>query len=158
MDDEESPQSELIALIKKITELRNEKNRLGQIKLKYQGQLGELTDQLRAGGRVSDGRFQGVVLRQRQLKSKVLELEPKTAAVKLEIQKLANRETELRLKIFGSLDKNFSTPGETLTARIQALRRKYNEFSSDSTRISSMRLMASQFAEELDKALSPGES
>lgn len=48
-------------------------------------------------------------------------------------------------------DAKANGPSSSVFAELDKLRAKYREFSGDATRVSSMRLMAAQFADDLDR-------
>ena len=140
-------------VLREIFELREAKRRLGETRLALQGELSKITDQVRAGGWMNDSRYRSIVNQQRLLKGKIAEVDPQIAELKRKIHLLANEETEIRVALFGGGNSGKQEADTEIVSKLKTLRQKYVDFSSDSTRVASMRLMASKFAEELARVL-----
>lgn len=139
MESEFNPtQEDLLNLQRAILELSSKRNRLVQRKIVLQQALQSPQTK-----------------HKKELKRTVTELE-------LELKKVndeKNFKNQLRLEVEAHLRNNkqfaSSEAMRIVSNRIEALRKKYNEFTKDKTRIASLRIMAAEFSDELAKILKP---
>lgn len=129
-----------------IANIENKKSDAANEKIKYQNELSELNMQIRGNGRriMPQIQYNNILQKQAEVKRKMAVVDSYIAQLKKE---LSNKRV-LRDEIDLALDTNndsFNIIGDIIN-----LRDKYVNFASDNTRVSSTRLMASRFAEDLD--------
>lgn len=108
--------------------------------------LSILNSKVRSRGIMPESEYKTVCRRQSQIKQELIDLQPQRSYLKGEI-----REKEvLRDEILQYLNRN---KPQDIKLKLQKIRDKYMEFSSDTTRVSSTRVMASRFSEELQELI-----
>jgi hypothetical protein len=148
----------LDALRKSAEVINNERVKLIAIKNSIESELGQLTARVRGSSshktRLSPEEYRQICNRQSVLKKKIAETMV-LLAQKNEERKRLNIEIDAadpnRRKIRESI---FSSDMQEIGASIKELQSKWMAFAEDSTRVGSMRLMASQFSKDLTEILS----
>jgi hypothetical protein len=131
--------------------LKNTRTPLVLRRTECMDELSKLNFRIRTGGHMPDNDYKKVCLQQQKLKDEMRALDAKLAPIKLRLQELGNlihRGHEAKR----ALNDDHRVQDEdraALLKRVDDLRRKYREFAADHTRVSSMRLMATTFADEL---------
>lgn len=118
--------------------------------------LAKLNNHVRASGRLPDLEYKGICKQQIKIKERIIQIQNSLAKITKEKREWDSYETELRAKIAiaSSLVKTHEISTNDLFEKIKQLRNEYLDFAEDQSRINSMRIMASQFANELTKILS----
>ena len=138
-----------IDIERSIANLENKKTDAANEKIKYQNELSELNFQVRGNGRkiIPQIKYDTILQNQAEVKRKMLVVDCYISDIKKEI----TNKRILRDEVDLVLDDNFDS--NSILIEIINLRDKYVNFASDSTRVSSTRLMASRFAEDLDSII-----
>lgn len=139
---------ELKDLEKRVFEINSARLPLIDEKRKLENEMTSLNGSIRgARTRIPDSQYQSIVSRQKGNQKKRFEIDNI-------LNRLKREKIELCQKI-QLIEHNLSVkkPFYVLRDNLISLRDKYAEFSSDPTRVSSMRLMASQFSGELTTLL-----
>lgn len=138
--------------------LSKEKTDLSLEKRAIEIDLGEITNTIRSNPRLPQETYRTYCRRQNELKSKILAIERKISAIKDELRGLASQDEVTWKQMRENLARNLeasvtgrSTP--QIVKDLCQLRAQYQQFSADHTRVSSMRVMASEFANELDRVI-----
>jgi hypothetical protein len=125
------------------SELRERRSLLSQEKGSIESRLALLTAKVR-GKLLPREEYLQICDEQLRAKRALYHVNQSLTSIKLEIQKLNTEKDFIKL--------SHGCEAEVIV-RLQAIREKYSLFAQDSTRISSMRLMASQFVSELEEAM-----
>lgn len=129
-----------------INQLTASKEPLVNKKKEIELELSELNNKIRVNGFIDQNEYANICKRQDDLKRIKHGVEQQLLSLK---QQVRNKQTEKdKLTIQG---KKFSS--SEIKQCLLGLREKYMSFASDTTRVSSMRAMASKFVEELQAAL-----
>lgn len=157
---------EIIARMREIDE-RNvciESERLPLVKKRreYEGQSESLARRLKASRDWMNPRQYEALLAQReQTKKELFAIEGRLSVLKSERTALYQERDRLRLAAIDRNAEDQSAAGAgphgwatEVRAALRDMRDRYQAFASDQTRVSSMRIMASEFAEELTRLLS----
>ena len=144
MKDNDFTKEDLITAERGINVLQDEYDGLVLQKKSKEVDLALIKQDLRIGSFKSDIDYNQMCHNQKRIIASLGELQPKLSELKAKIRDRRVVYEEIRGFVSGSevLNKNVET-------NIYELRDKYNEFSSDPTRVSSTRIMASKFTEEL---------
>lgn len=138
-----------IDIDRSIANLENKKTDAANEKIKYQNELSELNFQVRGNGRkiIPQVKYDTICQKQAEVKRKMLVVDQYISELKKEItnKRILRDEVDLTL--------NPNTNPDNILGNIISLRDKYVNFASDNTRVSSTRLMASRFAEDLDSII-----
>lgn len=141
----------VIDLRKSIASLIERKSKLSGEKQQIQLEFIKLNNQVK-GKRLPPSEYKAICRKQQELSGKLLEIEKHISELKTEIRKKSDLRHECEIAIgmvyAGSANDN---PSSNILQSLDLLRTKYIEFSGDGTRVSSMRMMASQFVKEIDK-------
>lgn len=142
----EATHNNLIDIRSNINDLNEKKRSLGMEKQTLEAQLSVIRNKIRGRvGRMPPPEYQALTRKQGEIYQKVLNINQQIIDIKSEISK----KSILEMNIDNEL--NSSVPEKiTITSKLQTLKSKYMAFASDMTRVSSMRVMASQVAEEID--------
>lgn len=122
-------------------ELQNEKNKYIERKKEIEVELSMLNSEIRKG-EFENGRYVEICNTQDKLKVEKFSLEKKILELNQRIRNKSSEETNIKLQIK-------RIPNEKVKHDLLELRDKYMSFASDTTRVSSMRAMASRFVEEI---------
>jgi hypothetical protein len=153
---------EIYAIKTQIADLKDRASELSLAKRKLETELQTLSNRVRkSSGLLPGNEYKNICSRQIIVKKNILEIENKIAPIKSELRRWYAMEDEARVKANLSFTDNRSAPvtgnagdkEDKFRHRIIELRNEYLNFSEDSTRINSMRLMSSQIANELTAAL-----
>jgi hypothetical protein len=134
-----------VDIIVKETELRERRGQLSQEKASIESRLSHLTCKVR-GKILPREEYRNICEEQNRAKRALFYVNEGLAAIKVELSKV-HLEKDF-LKLAGD---SVETP--RIVSGLQVLREKYSQFAQDATRISSMRLMASQFVSELEEII-----
>lgn len=141
--------SETIESMKnQLADLQDEKTNLVGQKKTAEAEMSEINTLFRTVKRFNPGQYQKILARQNDTKRLCTMLDSKLSEVKAKIYRVNS--------LIGSCAQDESSKKdkkESIRKDLVNLRDKYIEFGSDGTRVSSMRLMASNFAKELDSLL-----
>lgn len=131
-----------------ITELKSLKSKLSLEKRQFEISISALSNRVRTANRLPDREYKDICRKQHEIKEKILLIESQL----IEITNNIRKKTTLKENINNELENiNNNDPG--IINKIKNLKNKYIEFSGDNTRVASMRLMASQFIEELERII-----
>ncbi len=141
-----------------IADLKDKLGSLGAEQVVLQQEMSKLTARVRESRfRLPKEEYQHITRRQRKIAERIGELGNLREPLKAELRRWYAIEDELRAKLAGqmsmSLPDKVSNAHPSLLVEVKQLRDFYLSFAEDNTRVSSMRLMASQFANELTKLL-----
>ncbi|WP_313266536.1 hypothetical protein [Sphingobacterium sp.] len=131
-------------LERSILELQGKRSQLGLKKQKIQADLSETREMLKVV-KQNHETFADLVMRKKNLTADLDECELEIMKLKQDIKKRQNLKVEAG-DIFGNSNK-------TAIVKLTVTRDHYQQFASDKTRVSSMRIMASEIAEKLTQIL-----
>lgn len=134
---------EAIDILVKEAELKERKTILSQEKRSIESRLTLLSNRVK-GRILPREEYWQICDEQCRAKRALFHVNRGLSEVKLEMSKLQTEKDFLKLA-YGCAPE--------IIVRIQSIRDKYSQFAQDATRISSMRLMASQFVSELEDAM-----
>ncbi|WP_256013180.1 hypothetical protein [Desertivirga xinjiangensis] len=153
MEGEFNPtKKDLFTIEELILELKSKKQKLIDRKISLQTSLGELSELYKSVEFKSEG-FNKVKSDRSKLKNALHDIEIQIREINEELtfKNKLKLEVEFHLKNHKSPeDQDYS---ERVHKKIQILKRKYSDFSKDRTRISSLRVMASEFISDLEGLL-----
>lgn len=129
-----------IRLESDIVDLRSERQKLVERKQEIELEIGNYNSQVR-GKHLPEQEYENICRWQSALKREKLDIEKKLADTKSVLQKKELEKDNLSL--------NIKKVNEEAKQHILEIRDKYMSFAADTTRVSSMRAMASKFSEEL---------
>lgn len=116
-------------------------------KKQFEAELSNLNARVRSRTvPISENEYDSICRRQRTIKNSLNEIQP----ILTEYKKKIGEKVILKERLKNSLSSDSDT---TLIDRIIILKDKYADFASDSTRVSSMRTMASQLSQELESII-----
>ncbi len=136
---------EKINIERSVLLLKSKKNTLVTRKIKLQEELGNLRD--KRDYEICSNELNTIYIDRKVLKNELHNLEIEIKDINLSIKKkniLANEVTIIE---------NASVKQHPIVNEIESLRSKYREFSKDYTRINSMRIMATEFEQSLEKII-----
>ena len=136
------------SLREQLAEIEEERASLIQQKKGLETELSELTNEIRLCPRMEPNKYRRFIARQNDAKRGMATVEAALAAIRVKRQRINDL-----LNAVGSDASAKAEKAHSLRLQIVLLRDKYIEFGSDNTRVSSMRLMATQFAQELEALL-----
>lgn len=137
----------VVDLEQSIFDLKRQKAEVVADKCSKQLKVGELKDKLN-DPKTEGKEFRKLTEKRIIIKNELSEIELKIRKINLEID--GKRKLLVSCQSHVKSQKNKSKSEETTLEMVKSLRDKYQHFSSDHTRVSSMRIMASQMVEELD--------
>jgi chromosome segregation ATPase len=137
------------SLREQLSDLEEERAGLIHQKKSIEQELAELVNEIRLCPRMEPQKYKRFITRQNDAKRQMATVEGALAAIKAKKQRLHDL-----LAAVGSDASTKAEKAHSLRLQIVLLRDKYIEFGSDNTRVSSMRLMATQFAQDLELLLS----
>lgn len=108
-------------------------------------ELAKIKNKIRTRGKMPQGQYDSLAQNQDKLNSTVLQIQRLINPIKEKLRQKHLMAEEIRV-IIQENDKE----SDELINKLVALRDKYNEFSSDGTRVGSTRIMASKFVEEIN--------
>lgn len=129
-----------------MNKLNAQKSKLSLDKKEIELKLSVVKNTIRSSGKLSQYEYNNLCKDQNKYKADIINIEKALAEIQLEIRKKSELKETLRL------DKKQQNVKEIKTNLI-SLRDKYMNFASDKSRISSMRVMSSTFAEELENLI-----
>mgnify|MGYP002132211759 FL=1 len=152
---------EQIALLRlQISELKTKKNALSLGRKPIEAELSQLAGRVRSANthktRLTPEEYRQICGRQQKLKRKLAEIEVAINPLSSEIRRLCAEEDILRASCGMSISgvgEQSSGDGD-LAKRLADIRDRWQQFAGDQTRVSSMRVMAAQFADDLNAVLS----
>lgn len=143
-------QDDLIDLKRVILDIKNEKSIHIRAKIKQQGILSKINSIL------NDPKLEKEDYEKARMQKKVVKKELEKLELFIQI---INNNRNKKQKLLEAVEfelrknKNINKEDNKVIQSLLQLRKEYQDFSSDHTRISSMRIMASQLVEKLDKIL-----
>ena len=137
---------DLLNLDQKIIELKGKKKKTVERKRSIESSLTRLQDQYK------DVEYRGE--RFYEIKSKRSVLKEQASKVELEIINI-NEEIKYKRSLRNEVEFHIKTKGQEskMMLELDKLKRKYSDFAKDKTRVASMRLMASEFRDEIEKLI-----
>ncbi len=130
-----------------IVKLQSQRDVFMLKKKELEGKLSELNGKVRSRTEyLSENDYQSIVRQQTSIKKQLNEIQP----VLTDYKKQISEKTILKEKLRNSLR---SDNKSTILDKVIILKDKYSDFASDSTRVSSMRTMASQICQELENII-----
>lgn len=150
MEKEFNPTSKDLLLIETlILEIKTKKNKLIDRKVILQNSLSELRNKYKDVDLGSDD-YLKIKDKRQKIKESLNSLEIKIKSLNNEL----NFKNKLKLEVDFHLKHNKKLEGkedlDKITNRIITLKTKYSDFTKDRTRIASLRIMASEFIDELE--------
>jgi hypothetical protein len=145
------PSHDLLAIRSQIHDLKEERESLKEKKRVTQVQLTKIKNLVRTGGRMPNEKYKQCCDAQSKYVAQIQTIEKRMGTIKLEIQRLADLEHYHPES--PTAPKQVMKPepmGRECIEALVALREKYQAFSADHTRVSSMRTMAAEFAFQLN--------
>ncbi|UFK27480.1 hypothetical protein [Elizabethkingia phage TCUEAP2] len=144
---------DLLIIENKVLELKNEKQLLVKRKLEIQSSLSHSQLQYEKVSFKSK-EFNENKERRLLLKNSLSDIEMKIKSINLTIKENTNKRIEIEHWISQNRDVLDSSKDlDNILNKIKLLKIKYKDFAKDRTRISSLRVLANEFIEELDKIL-----
>jgi hypothetical protein len=132
-----------------IDNLNDNKMTLGLEKQKLEVSQAVIRNKIRGrAGRIAPDEYKSLVRKQGENNQKILDINEKIISIKNELAKKQRLRDECEIHLLET-SSEVSNKSNSLS-KLQSLKSKYMSFASDMTRVSSMRVMASQIAEELD--------
>lgn len=138
----ELPQEKLGRLEQELHEIKAAKTPLVSEKISLESDISEMTHELKFGNILSKEDFLRKTNDRRLLITKKREIDAQLGI-------MSNKQREISREIKIIENKLKQKPKDAIAERLVPLRDKYLAFSSDTTRVSSMRAMASKFVEEI---------
>ncbi len=132
-----------IAVERLIIKLREQKSEISNQIRKRHNAISEINLKLKRDLPIHE--YKRTAREREVVKNELVELQSAISDLKLQIMKKEATKEELKLGEEIHIDTS-----DGVKSQIAALRKKYMQFSSDKTRVSSMRIMASEFVQELD--------
>ena len=150
----DTEKSDATALRDEIYRLKAKRSELSVEKSEVQAKLTKIKNLIRTSGLMPREKFKACCDSQNQYSAKIGKLDEQLGKLKLQIQKLCDQD---HFSSFAHIGRNLPRIAEHQHAlgkeQIQELvflREKYQQFSADHTRVSSMRTMAAEFANALN--------
>tara|TARA_R100001480_G_scaffold41298_1_gene54071 strand:+ start:762 stop:1241 length:480 start_codon:yes stop_codon:yes gene_type:complete len=144
LPDWDPTKEDLLKVERLINKYQIEYDTLIQEKRTKEFDLSKIKSELRIGGYMKDEVYHQLCRNQKNLVTEIDALQPKINKVKAELRAKHLMKEEIR----NHLDEN-STVSDAVEKKIYELRDVYTEFAGDATRVSSTRIMASKFVEEM---------
>ena len=139
--------NEIDRLLVQLDEMKEQKD-------KIETELSSINYRFRsAKTRFSESEYRGLIKRQLQLKQMLKDVLAEMSPIRSEIRKWSALEIEAKAKVVIDAGHSDVTVDTTLKQKVIEIRNKYLSFSEDGTRINSMRLMASEIANDLTKLI-----
>jgi len=140
---------DLFNLDEKIIELKANKQKLIGSKISVEGSLSILANKY---NKVEFGgtEFYKIKDDRQKLKTEANQIEMKIRKINEEIAYKVKLKQEIEFHLKG---KKASVPDDKVVRQLKNLKEKYNSFAKDKTRVSSMRIMASEFRDELEEII-----
>lgn len=141
---------DLLMLDSLILEIKSKKNKLIDRKLVIQNSLGQYKD-----------KYKDVTFKSKEfdvIKAKREGLKQAFNKIELEIKNLNDElifKNKLRLEVEFHIKNNISsTPDmDKMKTKLLLMKKKYSDFTKDKTRVASLRIMAAEFVDKIDKIL-----
>ena len=135
-----------------ISKLKEMTSELNQKKLELELEMQRLNNRIRTNGRkrMPDDEYKGICKKQMQTRLLISAVEQARAPITAELREWYAIEDELRIK--AAISPSIEHPLDyehSIREKITSLRNTYLSFAEDGTRVNSMRLIASQVANEL---------
>ncbi len=140
---------DLLLLDEKLIELKGKKRELITAKVSAERTLSVLQGKYN-GCVYGSQEFMKIKADRNAVKQDYLQVELKIRGVNEEIAYKANLRNEVQFHLSG---KKVSPINDLATKKLVALKEKYNSFAKDRTRVSSMRIMAAEVRDELEKII-----
>ena len=141
-----------VEIEKEINVLANKKGELSVMKKQYELKLGMLKSKIRIAGVLPQDEYEAIKYEQIKCKNETYQIDERILAINDQIKEKNTLLEEIRV-VLKDQDNIGSAPAKVVADQLINLRDKYMEFSSDTTRVSSTRIMASKFSEELNSLL-----
>lgn len=136
----------LIDIDRSIGDIETKRSKLLLRKRECETQMAQYKSRIRSSKlRLPPKEYKDVCRKQDELRKEIHDTEKGIVEADGEIRKRYVLKDEVRLQL-----KQNGTLGEPMKERLIKIRDHYLQFSGDNTRVSSMRIMASQFAEEIE--------
>jgi len=139
----------LIDIEKSIADLMTTKSRLSTRKKQIELQLSQYKSRVRnAPGNLPAKEYKSICRKQDEIKAEMFDIDNQITDINSQIYKKNSLHQEVAIHLKNG---NINTEnGGSVKSRLIKLRDHYLSFSADNTRVSSMRIMASQIAEQLE--------
>lgn len=130
----------------------DKKSQLITRKMEIQTRLTEILSKIRCGGRLPHNLYASLCNEQVKLKSELNNIEQQIAAINAELRKECELKWTPEQKQERALKRDLNKTGQVIQ-KLNEVREIYQAFAEDNTRISSMRLMASEFVGHLNRVI-----
>jgi hypothetical protein len=139
-----------------IERLTNQRKRLALARIERQNELTKRKHAIRTAGRLPHAEYRKLCDDQQRLVDEMLDIDRKLQPINEKLREYGQRIHASHTKVFAEkvVDDDADVRLRTLLRGIDSLRAKYREFAKDMTRVSSMRAMASAFADECQDLIS----
>ena len=145
---------DIVTAAAEVEKLKSRADEVRKRKAKIENELQGINYRFKAKKtRFDTDEYRGLIKRQMQLKVMLNDVITEIDPIKAEIRKWAMLETEARARMYKDQPQITVSVDQGIKDKVIAIRNKYLEFSEDGTRISSMRLMASEIANDLTKLI-----
>ncbi len=130
-------------------ELKEKKNKLTTLKKEIEVKNAQYNARIRTANRkLPPDEYKNICREQSNCKSKIIKLDEKIKEINIEMSKKGILKERLKLELSYLINTEIDVL--TIRAMLIKMRDDYISFASDNTRVSSMRIMASQIAEEIE--------
>lgn len=137
-----------------LLKMRKSRAVLASRKMELQGELSNLNREVR-GKRIESWRYAQVCARQTQISDEMHGLDRELISLRSQIDELSTRKELVKAEA-KTIAVEQKSDTVLMVDLLAALAKKYQDHASDSTRVSSTRVMASQFAEEIRDVIRAG--
>ncbi len=141
-----------LELEKEIDGLSIKKGELSVMKKQYELKLSMLKSKIRVTGFLPQDEYEAIKDEQTKCKNETYKLDERILDINAQLKEKHSLIEEIRL-VLKDQDNIGAVPAAVIYDQLVNIRDKYMEFSSDTTRVSSTRIMASKFSEELNSIL-----
>jgi hypothetical protein len=143
---------DLLLIEELIIKAKEKKNKIIATKISFQNELEQLKMKYREVQFRSE-KFYEIKERRSVIKDKLASLELKISSINNELFEKNKMKNEVLFFLKNNISVDEKKEVDLLINNIKELKKKYSEFTSDRTRIASLRVMASEFIQELDTLL-----
>ena len=143
---------DLLLIEELILKAKEKKNKIIATKISFQNELEQLKMKYREV-QFRSQKFYEIKERRSVIKDKLASLELKISSINNELFEKNKMKNEVLFFLKNNISVDEKKEVDLLINNIKELKKKYSEFTSDRTRIASLRVMASEFIQELDTLL-----
>jgi hypothetical protein len=138
-----------------IERLTNQRKRLALARIERQNELTKRKHAIRTAGRLPHAEYRKLCDDQQRLVDEMLDIDRKLQPINEKLREYGQRIHAIHAKVFVAkvVDDDADVRLRTLLRGVDELRARYRDFAKDSTRVSSMRTMASAFADECQELI-----